>query len=73
MSAVLESLEALAAEHGGIAHGHSAAVIRLAGGPRVETTLAELEERGWARRLGEDSWALTDAGRAELRRQERDR
>jgi manganese/zinc/iron transport system permease protein len=73
MSAVLESLEALAAEHGGIAHGHSAAVIRLAGGPRVETTLAELEERGWARRLGEDSWALTDAGRAELRRQERER
>jgi hypothetical protein len=46
-------------------------VMRPGGG--VDTSLAELERRGWARQLAGDQWALTEEGHdeAELREEER--
>ncbi|MBD0338755.1 MAG: metal ABC transporter permease [Thermoleophilia bacterium] len=73
LQAVLGGLEALAREHEGGAHGHSAAVLRLAGGARVEEQLEELRRRGLAERLGEDEWAVTRAGREEAQRLEDER
>jgi manganese/zinc/iron transport system permease protein len=67
LGAVLGDLEALAAQHPTLDHGHPAAVLRvMSGGREVEPTLAELERRGLARRVGED-WAITQAGRLEAR------
>ena len=64
--AVLADLHALAAQHGTLEHGHSAAVLTvMEGGRGVDRSLRELEARGWARRAGEDEWALTPSGRAE--------
>jgi manganese/zinc/iron transport system permease protein len=68
LRAVLEGLELLAREHGGAAHGHSEATLRVAGGPAVDRPLAELERRGWAQRVGDDAWAVTEAGRREAQR-----
>ena len=63
LEATLADLDALAAQHGTLAHGHRVAVLRLmSAGKGVERSLAELERRGWARRLGEDEWTLTEAG-----------
>ena len=70
LNAVLAGLDALAQEHEGAAHGHSAATLRLAGGPAVDRRLAELERRGWAMRTGDDEWAVTEAGREEASRME---
>jgi manganese/zinc/iron transport system permease protein len=70
LHAVLAGLEALAREHGGAAHGHPAATLRLAGGPAADRRLAELERRGWAMRTADDEWAVTEAGRAEAARME---
>ncbi|MDT8436943.1 MAG: metal ABC transporter permease [Gemmatimonadota bacterium] len=63
--AVLADLFALYRQHGSLAHGHPAAVLEaLRGDPRaVLPALAELEERGDARRLPDGTWALTGAGR----------
>jgi len=59
-------LDALADQHARLDHSHSAAVLSLMrGGRDVSASLAELERRGWARRVGDDGWALTDAGHQE--------
>ncbi|HEX2506090.1 MAG TPA: iron chelate uptake ABC transporter family permease subunit [Gaiellaceae bacterium] len=68
LHAVLAGLDALAREHGGAAHGHPAATLRLAGGRAVDRRLAELERRGWARQIGSDEWVVTQAGREEAAR-----
>jgi manganese/zinc/iron transport system permease protein len=63
--AVLADLYALAAQHGGTAHGHSAAVLQaMRGGHRVgvQRSLDRLAQRGLARRTGRDDWALTPNG-----------
>jgi manganese/zinc/iron transport system permease protein len=75
VGAVLADLHALANQHGdSIEHGHSAAVLRvMRPGAGVDTSLAELERRGWARRLDGDQWALTDAGHDEAERREEER
>ena len=66
VQAVLEDLQTLAAQHEGI-RAHSTAVLDVMSGARggTERTLAELERRGWARRVGDDEWALTESGAAE--------
>ena len=63
--AVLGDLDALARQHPD-GHGHSEAVLDVMAAGRGGTarTLAELERRGWARRVEGDEWALTPAGRA---------
>jgi manganese/zinc/iron transport system permease protein len=74
VGAVLGDLRVLAAQHGDVDHGHSAAVLRLMRpGGAVEGSLEELERRGWARRTGQDDWALTEAGRDEAERREGER
>ena len=71
VGAVLGDLHALANQHGSIDHGHAAAVLRLMRpGGGVDGSLAELERRGWARRLGQDDWALTETGHEEADRRE---
>ena len=67
VSSVLGSLHALYDEHDEREHAHSTAVIALASGGAADESLAELERRGWARRVGDD-WTLTDAGHAEAER-----
>ena len=72
---VLADLRALSAQHGELDHGHSVAVLRLmsADSGRVDENLEELEQRGWARRVGEDEWALTESGRTEADRRAEER
>jgi len=72
VQAVLGDLRALERQHQG-ARAHSAAVLDVMSGGRSGTgrTLAELERRGWARRVGEDEWALTESGTVEAERTER--
>ncbi|MBA2384772.1 MAG: metal ABC transporter permease [Actinobacteria bacterium] len=65
LRAVLEDLHALELQHPEGEHGHSAAVVSVMSGGALRT-LRELERRGLVRRLGEDAWALTDAGRARV-------
>ena len=63
---VLADLDALADHHVQLDHGHPAAVLSvMRGGHDVQPALDELERRGWARRVGEDGWALTEAGHQE--------
>lgn len=63
LAAVLSDLHALELQHPDAHRGHSAAVVSvMSGGARA--SLEELERRGDVRRLGEDEWALTEAGRA---------
>jgi manganese/zinc/iron transport system permease protein len=62
LAAVLQDLRALELQHPEANRGHSAAVLSImSGGTRA--SLEELERRGDVRRLGEDEWQLTDAGR----------
>jgi manganese/zinc/iron transport system permease protein len=62
LRAVLDDLRALEQQHPDANRGHSAAVLSvMSGGTRA--SLEELERRGDVRRLGEDEWQLTDAGR----------
>jgi manganese/zinc/iron transport system permease protein len=62
LAAVLSDLHELELQHPGANRGHSAAVLSvMSGGTRA--SLEELERRGDVRRLGEDEWALTEAGR----------
>jgi len=65
--AVLADLNALALQHPDHAHGHSVAVLRaMSTNPEgVSYALQQLQERGHARELGHDVWALTDAGLVE--------
>ena len=62
LAAVLADLLALEQQHPDANRGHSAAVLSvMSGGTR--SSLEELERRGDVRRLAEDSWQLTEAGR----------
>jgi manganese/zinc/iron transport system permease protein len=62
LAAVLADLLALEQQHPDADRGHSVAVLSvMSGGAR--SSLDELERRGHVRRLAEDSWQLTDAGR----------
>ena len=67
LAAVLADLRALELQHPGAEHGHSAGVLSIMSGG-AEASLRELEDRGLVKRLGDDAWALTDAGRAEATR-----
>ena len=67
LAAVLADLRALELQHPGAEHGHSASVLSIMSGG-AEASLRELEGRGLVKRLGDDAWALTDAGRAEATR-----
>ncbi|MBD0291124.1 MAG: metal ABC transporter permease [Thermoleophilia bacterium] len=73
VQAVLRDLYALA-EHDPRAHGHARAVLDVmqAGTAQTGPTLAELERRGLATRVGDDEWMLTPAGRSEAERQRGD-
>src|SRR5918995_1439729 len=62
LAAVLADLLALEQQHPDAHRGHSAAVLSIMSGGTT-SSLEELERRGHVRRLGEDSWQLTDAGR----------
>jgi manganese/zinc/iron transport system permease protein len=62
--AVLADLNTLAMQHPDQAHGHSMAVLRaMSTNPDgVAHALRQLEERGHAREVSHDVWALTDEG-----------
>jgi manganese/zinc/iron transport system permease protein len=64
LAAVLGDLLALEQQHPDESRGHSAAVLSVMSGG-AGSSLEELERRGQVRRLAEDSWQLTDAGREE--------
>jgi hypothetical protein len=68
--AVLADLNTLALQHPDQQHGHSVAVLRaMSTNPDgVSYALHQLQERGHAREVGHDIWALTDAGLAETNR-----
>lgn len=71
IEAVLADLQELAGQHANPEHGHALAVLEAMNpGGGVRRTLTELEERGWARRVGTSAWALTAAGRAEAERRQ---
>ncbi len=65
--AVLADLNTLALQHPDQQHGHSVAVLRaMSTNPDgVSHALQQLRERGHAREVGHDIWALTDAGLAQ--------
>lgn len=67
---VLEDLYTLALHHGDLAKEHPAATLQAmtARPERVLPTLQALETRGWVRPVGDDGWALTDAGLGAVRR-----
>jgi manganese/zinc/iron transport system permease protein len=69
--AVLADLNTLARQHPGEEHGHSTAVLRaMSVNPAgVSHALKQLEDRGHARQVSQDVWALTTEGKAEARRQ----
>jgi manganese/zinc/iron transport system permease protein len=65
--AVLADLNTLAMQHPNEEHGHSTAVLRaMSTNPDgVSHALKQLEERGHAREVSHNVWALTEAGLAE--------
>ena len=65
--AVLADLNTLALQHPDQQHGHSVAVLRaMSTNPDgVSYALHQLQQRGQAREMGHEIWALTDAGLAE--------
>jgi manganese/zinc/iron transport system permease protein len=65
--AVLADLNTLALQHPDQEHGHSVAVLRaMSTNPNgVSFALRQLQQRGQAREVGHDIWALTDSGLAE--------
>lgn len=67
--AVLTDLNALALQHPDQQHGHSLAVLRaMSVNPEgVSHALKQLEERGHARELSHDVWALTNEGLAQAK------
>jgi manganese/zinc/iron transport system permease protein len=75
LEAVLSDLLALAEQHDSLDHGHSLAVLQgmSAGYGGVLRSLEELAERGWARKVRPDLWALTPEGQAQARRLAQDR
>jgi manganese/zinc/iron transport system permease protein len=62
--AVLADLNTLAMQHPNQEHGHATAVLRaMSTNPEgVSHALHQLQERGHARQVSHDVWALTDAG-----------
>jgi manganese/zinc/iron transport system permease protein len=64
--ALLADLAELEEQHGGLAHGHTTAVLRAMNPGRVglDRTLTELQQRGLVQRVN-GAWALTRAGHAE--------
>jgi manganese/zinc/iron transport system permease protein len=64
LEAVLSDMVALATQHDDPQHPHSVTVLQAmnAGRGGVGRSLEGLAERGLARRVGEDQWALTSAG-----------
>ncbi len=64
VEAVLCDLYELASQHTDRRHGHAAAVLRTMSVSRggIEGSLDELEDRGWVRQEGVDTWALTPSG-----------
>ena len=62
--AVLADLWALSRQHEDFDHPHSEKAIAAMreGPPGVHVALADLESRGWARRLPDRHWALTAIG-----------
>ena len=67
--AVLADLNTLAMQHPDHEHGHSTAVLRaMSTNPEgVSHALKQLEERGHARELSHDLWALTNEGLAQAK------
>ena len=67
--AVLADLNTLAMQHPDQGHGHSTAVLRaMSTNPEgVSHALKQLEERGHARELSHDVWALTSEGLAQAK------
>jgi manganese/zinc/iron transport system permease protein len=70
IEAVLQDLHALASQHADPDHGHSVAVLRAMNRGRggVTHSLEKLAERGLARQVGPDEWALTPSGLKEAER-----
>lgn len=70
VDAVLRDLEALAGQHATPGHGHPLATLEAmrVGHGNVSRSLGKLEERGFARRLPNGDWALTDRGAREAAR-----
>ena len=62
LAAVRADLYELERQHPDAHRGHSAAVLSVMSGG-AKPSLEELERRGEVRRLGEDAWELTEAGR----------
>jgi manganese/zinc/iron transport system permease protein len=62
LAAVLADLQALELQHPDAGRGHSAAVLSVMSGG-ANASLEELERQGAVRRVGDDAWQLTDAGR----------
>jgi manganese/zinc/iron transport system permease protein len=62
--ALLADLAELEAQHAGVRHAHSIAVLQAMNPGRagLERTLTQLAERGLVQRSHDDQWALTDAG-----------
>lgn len=70
--AMLLDLYAMASQHDDLSHAHSSRALAAMGRGRerrvVERALEGLASRGYARQVGGDRWALTDAGGDEGRR-----
>jgi manganese/zinc/iron transport system permease protein len=68
--AVLADLNTLAMQHPNEEHGHSMAVLRaMSTNPEgVSYALKQLEQRGHAREVSQDVWALTNEGRTQASR-----
>ena len=73
--AVLADLNALAMQHPDQEHGHAVAVLRaMSVNPDgVSHALRQLQERGHAREVSRDVWALTDEGLAQAGRNSQDK
>jgi manganese/zinc/iron transport system permease protein len=72
--AVLADLNTLAMQHPDQSHGHSVAVLRsMSTNPEgVSHALGRLQERGHAREVSRDVWALTEEGLAQAQRDTQD-
>lgn len=72
--AVLADLNTLAQQHPDNSHGHSVAVLRaMSVNPDgVSYALNQLEQRGHARQVSNDVWALTEAGLEQARKNEKE-
>ena len=71
--AVLADLNTLAMQHPDQEHGHATAVLRaMSTNPEgVSHALHQLQERGHAREVSHDVWALTDAGLTQAKKNSR--